>query len=233
VSKKVILITTVAAVASFAGAFTAGWGTAPKAAQGSSNAAQEPQDTGGGPRPILTPSAPKTADGPDTRAMAEEQLKELIYEVREKIKDYDTKLQDLEKEKARLFVTKQTLKKDIETLNTLRVDLDAAAANAKNERDMLAKAVVEVEKVEKRNLVAIAAAYDKMDATRAAEILTNMAMNQTQSGGNRGSNINDAVKILHFMQDRTKADVLAELVATEPALTALLCQKLKQITEGK
>jgi flagellar motility protein MotE (MotC chaperone) len=72
-----------------------------------------------------------------------------------------------------------------------------------------------------------------MDAARASEILSNMAATQSKSGAaNRSTNIDDAVKILFFMQDRTKAKVLAELASTEPALAALLSQKLKQVTGG-
>lgn len=232
-SKKVILITAVAGVISFVGAFAAGWGTTPTPVKGSSTSDQPPQTASVSAPQILTPSVASTDNSANTRAMTEEQLKELIYEVRQRIADYETGLQSLEKEKERLFVAQQTLKKDIETLNTLRVDLATATANAKSERDMLLKTRVEIEKVEKANLAAIAAAYDKMDAARAAEILMNMAMSQAQGNLGRTSNIDDAVKILYFMQDRTKAKVLAELVGTEPKLTALLCQKLKQITEGK
>ncbi len=230
-SKKVILITAIAGVISFAGAFVAGWGTTPAPAEGASTPTEETEAPTSGPPKILSPSLASGGDSSGTRSMTEEQLKELIYEVREKIKDYETKLNNLEKEKTRLFVAQQTLKNDIETLNNLRVDLATATANAKSERDLLIKTRVEIEKVEKANLLAIAAAYDKMDAARAGEILTNMAMSQTPSGVNRTSNIDDAVKILHFMQDRTKAKVLAELVSIEPKLTAVLCQKLKQITE--
>jgi len=232
VNKKVILVTAVAGVVSFAGAFLAGWGTTPAPVQGEpATPAPETETQPDGPPKILSPSLASGEDNSGTRSMTEQQLKELIYEVREKIKTYDEKLDNLEKEKSRLFVAQQTLQKDIETLNNLRVDLAAAAANAKSERDLLFKTRVEVEKVERGNLLAIAAAYDKMDAARASEILTNMAMTQTTNGTTRTSNIDDAVKILYFMQERTKAKVLAELVSLEPKLAAVLCQKLKQVTE--
>jgi len=92
--------------------------------------------------------------------MTEQQLKELIYEVREKIQEYNQKLQALEQERERLRIAQQTLKKDVETLNNLRVDLAATVASVKNERDMLARVKIEVEQTERANLVAIAAAYD-------------------------------------------------------------------------
>jgi flagellar motility protein MotE (MotC chaperone) len=43
--------------------------------------------------------------------------------------------------------------------------------------------------------------------------------------------MDDAVKILHYMTERTKAKVLAELVTSEPKLAAVLCEKLKQVVE--
>jgi flagellar motility protein MotE (MotC chaperone) len=114
----------------------------------------------------------------------------------------------------------------------MRTELAAAVTDLKNEREQLQKTRVQIEQSEKSNLTAIATAYDKMDPARAGEILTNMVKGQT-SGGSRGSNMDDAVKILYHMQDRTKAKVLAELVTTEPALAALFSQRLKQVVEAK
>jgi flagellar motility protein MotE (MotC chaperone) len=235
VSKKLILITAAAGVLSFVGAFATGWFSKPGAAMGSPASSipgtngQTLSASGGSPQ-ILVPSRPP-ADSSNTLALTEEQLKELIYEVRERIQEYNTKLENLEKEKQRFRTAQQSLQKDIKTLNNLRVDLDATVAKLKNERDMLTKARVEIDQIERANLVAIAAAYDKMDAARASEILTSMATGQSQNGnGSRGASIDDAVKILYFMQERTKAKVLAELVTTEPALAALLCQRLKLVT---
>ncbi|UCD53203.1 MAG: hypothetical protein JSW27_11275 [Phycisphaerales bacterium] len=236
-NKKVLLISATVGVVGFLGAFATGWLTRPAPVMGSSSPtgtaeAGMDQPPSNAPRQILTASPATPGEGSNTRAMTEEQLKELIYEVREKIQEYNTKLRNLEKGEERLLIAQQTLKKDIEALNNLRVDLAATVANLKSERDMLLRARVEVEEAEKGNLVAIAAAYDKMDPIRASEILTNMAVGQSQGGGARSANIDDAVKILHYMQERTKARVLAELVTTEPGLAALLCQKLKQVTEG-
>ena len=238
-NKKVLLITVAVGVLGFAGAFATGWLTRPPAtAEGASETGTDGQagaasPTGNAARDLLAASPTAGDSSTSARAMTEEQLKELIYEVREKIQEYNTKLESLEKGKQRLLVAQQTLKKDIEALNNLRVDLAATVASLKSERDLLMKARVEVDQAEKGNLMAIAAAYDTMEPDRASEILTSMAMGQSQNGGNRGANMDDAVKILHFMQSRTKAEVLAELVTTEPALAALLCQKLKQVTEGR
>ena len=237
-NRKLILIAAGAGLVSFAGAFATGWLTGPSAAMGS--AAAPPNGAQANPPTLLppvtmAPTMTMAAGEPATRTMTEQRLKDLIGEVREKIKAYNQKLQGLDKEEQRLQMARQTLNKDIETLNNLRVELAAAVADLKSEREMLRKARVEVAKTEKANLIAIAAAYDKMDAARAGEILMNMATGRSKNGagGGTAANIDDAVKILHFMQDRTKAEVLAELVATEPALAALLCQKLKQVQDGK
>ena len=162
--------------------------------------------------------------------MTEKQLNELIYEVREKIREYDTKLKDLEQREQRLQLTEDMLKKDSDELNNLRVELTSIVAGIKNERDKLLKSRVEIAQTEKVNLATIAAAYDKMDSASASKILTNMS--QTQSGEpGSGSNVDDAVKILYYMSERTKAKLLAELAASEPKLAAHLSQKLKRVVE--
>ncbi len=237
-NKRLIIIAAAAGLVSFAGAFAAGWLTKPTAVMGSGASAQtgdthQAQPLGQMPPGIFASALTPTGDGTPARTLTEQQLKELIYEIREKIQQYNRKLQDLEKAKERLQVAQQTLKKDIDGLGNLRVELAARVADLKNEREALRKTQVEIEQVEKTNLVAIAAAYDKMDATRASEILVNMSTGQSRAGSPRGPNIDDAVKILHYMQERTKAKVLGEIVASEPALAALLSQKLKQVREGR
>jgi flagellar motility protein MotE (MotC chaperone) len=236
VNIKTIIIPVAAGAVSFVGAFTLSWLTRPAppeppAAENPSGAAQGLRP-GEAPLHVLAPALSSGDTG--TRAMTEQQLKDLVAELRLKMQEYDEKLQVVEKDRERLQMAQQGLKKDIETLNNLRVDIATTAAGVKTERDMLLKTRVEVEKTEKANLTAIAAAYDKMDATRASEILRSMAVGPKGSGATaKNVNEDDAIKILHFMQDRTKAKVLAEMAATEPTLAANLCQKLKQVTETK
>lgn len=239
-NKKVIIMAAAAGLVSFAGMFVAGWLTRPTAALGSDGpapraAAGQANAPAQAPPALLAPTAPTAApDGTGTRTLTEQQLQELIFEVREKIQEYNRKLLSLEKEKERMQTAQQTLKKDIDTLNNLRVDLAASVAGLKSERDALLKARTEVEQVEKTNLMAIASAYDKMDVARAAEILKSMVQGQTAGGmAAKNANADDAVKILFFMQERTKAKVLAEMAATEPTLAAALSQRLKLVVEKK
>jgi small-conductance mechanosensitive channel len=236
--KGELIIIAAAGAVSFAGAFATGYLTRPKgavAAPTSTAAVAAAQPTTTLQPQVLAPLAAPPEDTAVTRALTEEQFSALVREVREKIQEYDDKLQALEKEKERQKIAQQVLKKDIETLNTLRVDLAATAASIKSEKDLLLKTRVEIEQTEKANLTAIAAAYDKMEASSASDILTNMAKGQTRNGAaaTRSTSMDDAVKILYFMQDRPKAKVLAEMVAKEPALAATLCQKLKQVQEGR
>ena len=111
-------------------------------------------------------------------------------------------------------------------------------AGLKEERDKLLKTRLEISQAEKANLTTIATAYDKMDASSASKILASMCTGDVtgkQAGQVRlwASGFDDAVKILRYMSERTKAKLLAELVNTEPKLAAALCERLKQITEGK
>ncbi|RPJ49981.1 MAG: hypothetical protein EHJ95_07970 [Methanobacteriota archaeon] len=237
-NKRAIIIAVVAGLLSFAGAFVTGWFTRPNAASAGpvpTGTADRPRASASGVPALLAPALPSApGDNAGTRTLTEQQLKELILEVREKIQQYDRNLQDLEKEKERLQIAQQTLKKDIDTLNNLRVDLAASVASLKSERDALLKARTEIEQAEKTRLMAIAAAYDKMDAARAGEILKSMVQGRIQDGvPAQKTNADDAVKILHFMQERTKARVLAELAGTDPSLAATLSQRLKQVTEKK
>jgi len=174
------------------------------------------------------------ADGKAAKNMTEQQLKSLVYEVREKIQDYDSKLRDIELREQRLQTAHNTLKEDIGNLNNMRVELASIVANLKSERDKLLKTRVEIEQAEKASLMSIAAAYDKMDAASASKILSSMSTNQTEDGTATGSSgFDDAVKILHYMTERTTAKVLAEMVNSEPKLAAAICQRLKKINEGK
>ncbi len=221
-NKKLIITIAAAGLASFAAAFTAAWLTKP---------APQKQDT---TQPShedmfkLTPlqtaqTAHDTVDSMKKR-MTEKQLKNLVYEVREKIQEYDSELKALENREQRLDIAQNVLKKDIEELNNLRVELASTIVTLKNEREKLDKNRVEIAKTERKNLVSIAATYDKMDSESAGKILTNMS--QPQAGST-----NDAVKILYYMSERAKAKLLAQLSTSEPELAAFFCKKLKQITE--
>lgn len=239
-SKKRIIVMVGVGLVSFAGAFVFACLTkkAPVSPVGEPNqpapAAQETELRL--PRPQTTGTDALVPEGGTMReAMTEKQLKYLVYEVQEKMHEYSNKLKSLEAREGRLQMAHETLKKDIENLSRLRTELAATVAALKDERDKLLKSQLEIAQAEKANLAKIAATYDKMDSASASKIITSMCTSQKEGSGSTdtGGNMDDAVKILHYMTERTKAKVLSELVALEPKLAATLCEKLKQVVEKK
>lgn len=206
----------------FAGMFAFGWLTTKKAplpvadANHTADANQQKLKLAD---PQLALSEAAALEDKMKLALTEKQLKDLIFEVREKIKQYDLKLQELSAREQNIQTAQEILKKDIKELDDLRVNLASTISSIKTEQDKLQRSKIEIAAAEKVNLVAIAATYDKMDAAQAGKILSNM-----KDGGE------DAVKILFYMTDRTKAKVLASIAETEPALSAEFCKRLKKIT---
>jgi flagellar motility protein MotE (MotC chaperone) len=240
VSKKLIIITASAGLVSFAGAFVLGWLTKPapsghpdepgQPAVASVDSVQEM------PRPVVDmTNAIGTVSGSERKSMTEKQLKNLVFEVREKVQEYNDRLQNLTLREERLQRTQDTLKQDIQKLKDLRVELATIVADIKSDRDKLLKSRLEIDQTEKENLILIAASYDKMDASSASKIVVSLCTSQTQPGviDNQSSGFDEAVKILYYMAERTKAKLLAELTTSEPKLAAFLTQKLKRIVEGK
>jgi hypothetical protein len=239
-SKKFIIITAAAGLVSFAAAFVFAWLTPPSQVSLPDDLKQ-PALVGD----ISEPGLPQTrnsavgtvaaASGPITKAMTEQQLKNLVQDVREKMQEYNNKLQALGVREQRLQLAQDMLKEDIENLDNLRIELTSIVANLKSEQDRLLKSRLEIAQAEKTNLVSIAATYDKMDVSGAGKILINMCTSQIKGDKVRGdgNSFDDAVKILYYMTERTKAKLLAELATSEPTLAAALCQRLKQIVEGK
>jgi len=238
VSKKLIIITAGAGLVSFAGAFIFGWLTKPSPVSHPDELSQQTVVSAEAEPGLPWPEADTmdtvvAASETAKENMAEKQLKSLVYEVREKKREYDNKLQSLEGWEQRLQVVQDVLKKDSEDLNNLRIELASIIAALKEERDNLLKGRIKIADAEKANLVTIAAAYDKMEVTSAGKILNTMCVDQMQGGkiDSGGSGFDEAVKILHYMTERTKAKLLAELATSEPKLAAALSQRLKQIIE--
>jgi hypothetical protein len=242
-SKKFIIITAAAGLVSFAGAFVFAWLTGPSQVS-IPEQSEQPVIAGDESEQGLvqtrtgTVSTAGAASGPMTKAMTEQQLKNLVLDVRQKMQEYNDRLQALGVRERRLQLTQDMLKKDIENLNTLRIELASTIASLKTEREKLQKSRLEIDQTEKTNLVSLAASYDKMDVTGASKILTNLCAAQDPSeiqaieSGHTAGSFDDAVKILHYMTERTKAKLLAELATSEPDLAAALCKRLKQIVEG-
>jgi hypothetical protein len=239
VSKKLIIITAASGLVSFAGAFVFGWLTKPQPRLVTDEPDQPKLESVETNPELIQPgidvtSAVGMVSEKEKKALTEKQLKSLIFEVRDKMKEYNDRLEYIKVQEQRLQLAQDTLKKDIENLNNMRVELASVAANIKNEQDKLLKSRLNIAQTEKANLMLIAATYDKMDAASASKIVISMCTSQTQPEkiDKQGIGFDEAVKILYYMTDRTKAKLLGELTSTEPKLAAFLTQRLKQIVEG-
>ncbi len=241
-SKKLIIITSALGLLSFAGAFAFSWFTKPSPTDFSNDPNQPMESfTKGEIKPLRskanTIAATDSIHIETTKSMTEQQLKNLIHDLRKKMGDYEHKLHALKAQEQRLQMAQNVLKEDIEKLHNLQIQLASITANLKSERDNLLKSRLEIDKNEQMNLASIAATYDKMDASSASKILTNMCSTGKSKTGRdekpdiTGGSFDDAVKILYFMTERTKAKLLAELAVSEPQLAAVLSQRLKKIVE--
>jgi uncharacterized protein (DUF3084 family) len=158
------------------------------------------------------------------KAMTEKQLKLLVQSMRTKMLEVEQKEQDLTAKAQQLEATKDILQKDVNDLTALKVELAAAAAAVKQERDKLENMRLQITQEELVNLKKTAGIYDKMDSASGSKIMIKMC---------ESDQINDAVKILNYMAERTAAKMLGEIGAADPNLAADLCEKLKVIKETK
>lgn len=227
-SKKHILIMIVAAAVSFSAAFSVTFlgskrtSTAEDANSIKTAASSKEQD-------IFQIPLTGAGSSDERNQIIEKQLSSMIYDVRQKIQQYETKLKDLEQQEQRMKLTQQAVAKDIEQLDNLRIELSTKVTALKDEREKLLASRIKVAQSEKTNLAAVAAAYDKMDSASASKILVNMSKLSEQGKSDFG--LDEAVRILFYMAERTKAKVLAEMVNTEPKLAAVISDRLKRIVE--
>lgn len=224
-SKKNIILIAAAGILSFAAAFGFSFLTSKKTAVVSPAEAEEPSTTQ--KTEFLKYEQAGVGALSDTKALTEKQLKRLVYDAKERIREYEYKLKELDLREQRLQTAQDVLRQDIDKLNNLRVDLASMVTTLKEERDKLIASRIMVEAAEKTNLTSTAAMYDRMDAASASQIFSNMSKMQTPGAGG----VDEVVKILYYMADRTKAKVLAEMVSSEPQLAAVLSQRLKTISE--
>ncbi len=239
-SKKLIIITSALGLLSFAGAFAFSWFTRPLPTE-LSNDPNQTSITNDEIKPLQSKTGTITATDSlsveTTKSLTEQQLKNLIHDLRKKMRDYDNKLRAIKVQEQRLQTAQNVLKEDIEKLHNLQIQLTSVTANIKSERDKLIKSRLEIDKSEQTNLATLAATYDKMEASSAGKILTSMCSSEKSKTGqdnkfdDTDGSFDDAVKILYFMTERTKAKLLAELAISEPQLAAVLSQRLKQIVE--
>jgi len=205
-----IIIVVVAAGAAFVGAFFLArhFNSAKPAGPAEAKAAAGVLDGG---------TAEKGAT-PDVPRVEEKQLYDLIKEVRQKVRECQKRDQDLDEQERRLQVARQLIERESQDLENLRVQVASSVARLKESQAELEKTRTAIAKDEEVNLKHVAAVYDKMDAAAAAKILEGMSSNPQDT---------DAVKILHYMTERSVAKVMAEF--TDKNVAARLCEQMKRI----
>lgn len=176
--------------------------------------------------PELVDASESTTDE-FSRNISERELKRLLVETRDTLKEYKQKINNLEKKQTRINTIRKIVEKDLRELDELRSELTQASSEMKSKISRLEKLKVEIDESKRDNLVALASTYDTMDSSSASNILANMA----RLPGEDEKSINDAIKILYFMSDRTRGKLLEKLSENEPELAAVFCNKLKFITE--
>lgn len=160
----------------------------------------------------------------DDLGMSETQLKNLIFDIRQKMQEYNDKQKILEQEKQQIEITRQTLQEEIEQLNQLQEKLNLTLISIKDKEKAIQNSVVEIETIERTNFQRIAGTYDKMDPAQAGKILATMVTNNQMP---------DAVKILYYMNERSAGKLLGEVGTNAPEVAAALSLQLKRIREQK
>lgn len=235
-SKKLMFIVIpVAALVAFGGAFGVAWLTKPVPPEETSPMdSQTPPPALAMVPPTATASAMRTTQSQGLeRMMSDQQLRDLVREVQDRIQDYDMKLRGLEAQERRLMTSQKDLKTDIDKLNSLRVDVASAVAELKKQRDTLEQTRIRIKDSEVTNLTAVSKTLEGMDADSAGELVVNICQNAptdpdvaTEEAGQHY-----AVKLLHLMEAKKRAKLFVSLVSLEPNLAGQLSMQLKRILE--
>jgi flagellar motility protein MotE (MotC chaperone) len=215
-TKRLILIMIIGAmgVAAFAAAFVISrLFQAPATVQ----AAAEP----GNPDAAKGPAAPAVpAAASDVPRIEEKHLYDLIKEVRQKMSDCEKREQEIGEQEKRLQIARQLLEKEAQELENLRVQVTTTVTRLKEAQTEMDNSRIAIDREETANLKRVAAVYDRMDASAGSRILEGMCTNNQEA---------DAVKILHYMNERSVAKILAEVA--DKKLAARLCDQMKKIRE--
>lgn len=165
------------------------------------------------------------------RMMSDQQLRDLVREVRERIRDYETKLQGLEAQERRLQTAQKDVQAGIETLNALRVDVASAVAELKQQHEVLEQSRIRIRESEKTNLITVAKTLEKMTPDTASQLVANICQSAPSDPDVATEEVGEtyAVKLLHLMVEKTRAKVFVALVELDPDLAGRLSMKLKRI----
>jgi hypothetical protein len=159
-----------------------------------------------------------------SKSMTEKQLKSLIYDIREKVKETKFTEKRLEIQEERIQTLREVMQADIERLEKLRLELTSVIANLTQQEHNLQQTIITIEVLEKANMQKLAGRYDKMSTDMASDIIVSMAGN---------NQMNDAVMILYYMSERTSGKLLGTIGKTQPGIAASISLMLKKVQEGE
>ncbi len=227
--KLQIIIIAALAIISFAGTFGVSFFLKKRASaipKPEETSAQESAQASGGEDEDYVPQAIFLSGGDDSLSMSmtEKQLQGLIFDIREKIREHEKREEDIKEEEKRVKLAKEALQDEIDQLDNLRAELTTTLAKLREQEKELKRSVIEVDEVEKKNLQIIAARYDRMDIDHASKIMINMVEN---------NQVEDAVKILFYMSERTSGELLGEIGDINADTASLLSKKLKRVKEDE
>jgi len=223
--KRQILMLTLAGMLSFVSVFAVSWfftrnstEALPSAEPSQAAATNTANEPGSDQFAYLASVAQQQPMG-----MTERQLQSLMQDIRNKSRDYQKREQALDTKAERIEITSQSMQDDINRLNELRNKLSQILSDIEQKQERLQESIVEIEGIEQENFKRLASTYEKMDVTQACRIMVNMAVsNQLQ----------DSVKILYYMNERTAGKLLGEIATAKPELASVICMQLKHVKEG-
>lgn len=165
------------------------------------------------------------------RAMSENKLKELIQDVEVQIAKYNQRLAGLDARERQLAEVQAQLKEDITNLDAMRVDVAAAVANLKIQRDELMQTRINIDTEEQANLKLQADMLASLTEKNASTMLANMCDAQKAGAdGSQEARINNAAKILYLITAKKRGPILDALIKANDKLAAQLYLKVKQIS---
>jgi len=175
----------------------------------------------GGKTPTTAPALPLAGGVPGGEgrlSVRERELQDLIRELQARLQECTARQKALDQREERLAITGELLKKQIKDLEDLQVRLLGPLGTLREEQAKLEKSRLAISQEEQANLKKTALIYEKMDPAQGSKILADMCKNQQ---------LDDAAKILHYMGERSAANVFAEM--TDTGLAAKLTARLKEI----
>jgi len=220
-SKFAVLVLMGLGAATFGASYGLSLWLGPGPAPASASADASAIAAGGGPA-AGEPAAPEATGREAVARLSENHLITLIRQVRVRLDECKQKEKALADQAQRLQVARDDLRQEAEGLETLWSRLTAATSHLKETQAALEQTRLAIRDDEKANLKHTAEIYDAMDAEAAAGIVESMCTNGQEA---------DVVKILHLMQERNAAKLLAAVKNQE--LVANLCQKMKRVHEPK